>query len=98
MEENNPLRFEANPYHHVILKDRKSLELTGVKLIDSFDSNEFLMETTQGWLMIQGKDLSLDKLDTERGDVCIKGFVDSFTYVSNKKSPSKDSMLSKLFK
>lgn len=98
MEDNNPLRFETNPVHHVLLKDRKTLELTGVKLIDSFDSNEFLMETTQGWLIIQGKDLSLDRLDTERGDVCIKGFVDSFSYVSNKKGNTKDSLLTKIFK
>ena len=38
----NPLKFETNPYHNVVMKDRKSLDLTGVKQIDSFDSNEFL--------------------------------------------------------
>ena len=31
MEDNisNPLRFETNPYHNVIIKDRKVMELTG---------------------------------------------------------------------
>ena len=69
MEEHNanPLRFETNPYHNIVIKDRKVMELTGVKQIDSFDANEFLLETAQGWLMIQGKDLKLGKLDTERG-------------------------------
>ena len=59
MEEHNanPLRFETNPYHNIVIKDRKVMELTGVKQIDSFDANEFLLETAQGWLMIQGKDL-----------------------------------------
>ena len=73
MEDNisNPLRFETNPYHNVIIKDRKVMELTGVKQIDSFDSSEFLLETAQGWMVIQGKDLTLGKLDTERGDVVI---------------------------
>ena len=93
----NQLRFETNPYHNVILKDRKVLELTGVKQIDSFDSNEFLMETAQGWMIVQGKELVLGKLDTERGDVVIRGLIESLAYVSNKKS-SKDSMMSKLFK
>ena len=57
MEDNisNPLRFETNPYHNVIIKDRKVMELTGVKQIDSFDSSEFLLETAQGWMVIQGK-------------------------------------------
>ena len=63
----NPLKFETNPYHNVVMKDRKSLDLTGVKQIDSFDSNEFLLETSQGWMLVQGKDLTLGKLDTRRG-------------------------------
>ena len=87
MEDNisNPLRFETNPYHNVIIKDRKVMELTGVKQIDSFDSSEFLLETAQGWMVIQGKDLTLGKLDTERGDVVIRGVIEALSYVSNKK-------------
>lgn len=93
----NPLRFETNPYHNVILKDRKVLELTGVKQIDSFDANEFLLETAQGWMIVQGKDLTLGKMDTERGDVIIRGLIDNMSYVSNKKG-GRDSMISKIFK
>ena len=100
MEDNasNPLRFESNPYHNVVLKDRKILELTGVKQIDSFDANEFLLETAQGWMVISGKELTLGKLDTERGDVSIRGLIESMSYVSNKKGKSSDSMMSKIFK
>ena len=56
MEEHNanPLRFETNPYHNIVIKDRKVMELTGVKQIDSFDANEFLLETAQGWLTGKG--------------------------------------------
>lgn len=94
----NPLRFEANPYHNIVLKDRKVLELTGVKQIDSFDATEFLLETAQGWMVVQGKDLTLGKLDTERGDVIIRGLIETMSYVSNKKGNGKDSMISKIFK
>lgn len=94
----NPLRFETNPYHNVMIKDRKVMEITGVKQIDSFDANEFLIETAQGWMLIQGKDLTLGKLDTERGDVIIRGLIESLSYVSNKKGNPKESMISKLFK
>lgn len=93
----NPLRFESNPYHNLLMKDRKTLEVTGVKQIDSFDANEFLMETAQGWMLVQGKDLTLGKLDTDRGDVLIKGLIEVISYISNKKG-NKDSMMSKLFK
>ena len=100
MEDNisNPLRFETNPYHHVLIKDRKVMELTGVKQIDSFDSSEFLLETAQGWMVIQGKDLTLGKLDTERGDVVIRGVIEALSYVSNKKGNGKESVISKIFK
>ena len=94
----NPLRFETNPYHNVVLKDRKILEITGVKQIDSFDASEFLLETAQGWMVISGKDLTLGKLDTKRGDVIIRGLIESLSYVSNKKGKNSESMISKIFK
>ena len=94
----NPLKFETNPYHNVVMKDRKSLDLTGVKQIDSFDSNEFLLETSQGWMLVQGKDLTLGKLDTDHGDVIIKGSIDSMTYVSGKKGQERGSLFNRLFK
>ena len=94
----NPLRFETNPYHNVVLKDRKILEITGVKQIDSFDASEFLLETAQGWMVISGKDLTLGKLDTERGDAIIRGLIESLSYVSNKKGKNSESMISKIFK
>ena len=48
----NSLHFEQTPYHHICLKDRKTLELTGVKKIESFDSYEFLIETSLGLSLI----------------------------------------------
>ncbi len=93
----NPIKFETNPYHRCTLSDRKTLELTGVKMIDSFDSHEFLLETSQGWCVIQGKDLTLDRLDTDRGEVIIKGLVDSIQYLSNKDSSTRESFFKRLF-
>lgn len=55
----NQIHFEQTPYHHVYLKDRKTLELTGIKKIESFDSLEFLIETSLGYLNIKGSDLAL---------------------------------------
>ena len=37
----NQIHFEQTPYHHVYLKDRKTLELTGIKKIESFNWNIF---------------------------------------------------------
>lgn len=97
--ENNSIRFEHTPFHNVYLKDRKHVELTGIKKIDSFDSLEFLIETSLGYLNISGTDLALVRLDQENNEVTIKGNIDSINYVSNKKTcKNKESMLNKLLK
>lgn len=96
--DNQPFKFETNPYHNLILKERKTLEISGVKCIDSFDAFEFLMDTSLGWMMVKGKELTLAKLDSEHGDVIIKGAIDSIEYVLNKKGGDKESLISRLFK
>ena len=72
MDNNNSIRFEHTPYHNVYLKDRKNIELTGVKNIESFDSLEFLIETSLGFLNITGTELSLTRLDQEKCEVVLK--------------------------
>ena len=93
----SPIKFETNPYHRLMMSDRKSLDLSGVKQIDSFDANEFLLETSQGWCIISGKELTLDKLDTDKGEVSIRGLIDSIQYLSNKQGKNSEGLLKKLF-
>ena len=50
MDNTNTIRFEHTPFHNVSIKDRKSVELSGVKNIESFDPSEFLIETSLGYL------------------------------------------------
>lgn len=96
MAELNSIKFDANPYHNLILKDRKYLEISGVKQIEHFDEEEFLIESVQGWIEIEGNELVLDKLDKERGDVLIKGNIESISYVTSTKG--KESFFARLFK
>ncbi|MBQ2946374.1 MAG: sporulation protein YabP [Bacilli bacterium] len=85
--------------HNVTISARKSINLTGVKKIENFDENEFLLETNMGYLMIKGTNLEIIKLDTYQGDVSIKGKIDSLNYLeNNKKQEKQESVFSKLFK
>ena len=85
--------------HNIAISMRKSINLTGVKKIENFDENEFLLETNMGYLMIKGTNLEIIKLDTYQGDVSIKGKVDSLNYLeNNKKQQKQESVFSKLFK
>ena len=85
--------------HDVSIKSLKSIELSGVKKIESFDSLEFLIETSLGYLNIKGSDLALVRFDQEKKEVSIKGNIDAISYLSNKRTTkSKDSVLNKLLK
>lgn len=91
--------MEVGFNHGITLAERKNIVVTGVKKIESFDSEEFLMDTTLGFLHIKGSDLEIIKLDTYQGNVSIKGKIDSLTYMDNANTKNKEeSFLGKLFK
>ena len=84
--------------HNISISMRKSINLTGVKKIENFDENEFLLETNMGYLLIKGEGLEIIKLDTYQGDVAIKGKIDSLSYTESTNKKQKESVISKLFK
>ena len=85
--------------HSFSVQERKNIALTGVVKIDSFDKEEFLVETIMGYLALKGDDLELVKLDTLAGSVTIKGYVNSFDYIEdNTKKEKEGSIISRLFK
>ncbi len=90
---------EISSSHNVNIVGRKNINITGVKKIESFDDNDFLLETVMGFMNIKGSDLEIVKLDTYQGDVAIKGKIDSLIYLENNKKKNKeDSIFNKLFK
>ncbi len=90
--------MEENTNHNITIVDRKSITISGVKKIENFDKEEFLIETSMGYLLITGKDLELIKLDTNAGNISIRGMINSFNYTEAKKKQKEESLLAKLFK
>lgn len=88
----------TNYNHNITISERKNIVITGVKKIDSFDDEEFLLETTMGFLIVKGKGLEIIKLDTYQGNVSIKGTVNNINYLENNKKEKEENVFSKLFK
>lgn len=84
--------------HELKIMDRREISLTGIKKITSFDSEEFLLESNMGMVLIKGSNLEIMKLDTHDGNVKIKGKINGFTYLDGKDKPKEESIISKLFK
>ncbi len=85
--------------HNLKLTNRNKLELTGVKKIDNFNSEEFLIHTNLGVLKIEGSNLEIQKLELDLGNLWIEGQIDNIIYQDvSKKEQKKQSFFSKLFK
>ena len=84
--------------HNISIISRQSINISGITKINSFDSEEFLLETTLGTLGIKGRELEIVKLDTYDGTITIKGIIDGFTYLDNNTKKKEDKMLTRLFK
>lgn len=92
--------IEENNFNHgITISERKSIIVSGVKKIDSFDNEEFLMDTTLGALVIKGEELEIIKLDTYQGNVSLKGKINSIFYAdSSTRKEKENSFFNKLFK
>lgn len=84
--------------HEVKMNERREICLTGIKKITSFDSEEFLMESNMGVILLKGSGFEILKLDTHDGNVKIKGKINSFSYIDGDMKQNTEGFFSKLFK
>ncbi len=85
--------------HKIVINNRKSGVITGIKDVVAFDEKEVLLETTQGMLTIKGNALHVSRLVLEKGEVDLDGKVDSFTYSEKGMSGKQgESLFSRMFK
>ena len=73
---------------NLILENRKNLSISGITDVDSFDEKAICLYTQLGELTIQGKELHIDSMSVETGDMSITGDIWSIIYGDKeRKSP-----------
>ncbi|WP_303160767.1 sporulation protein YabP [Ruminococcus champanellensis] len=83
--------------HNAILENRKNLLLTGVTDVESFDERTVSLYTQLGELTVQGRQLHVNGMNLETGEVTIEGDVWALCYGErDKRGPL--SLLGKLFR
>ena len=82
----------------VILKNRSDLQITGVKKIESLNSNEFYLDTTLGKMVVRGTDLEMKHLDIEKEILIIIGQISLMEYLHKGQAKKSKGFLTKLFK
>lgn len=88
----------TNKRQEIKMLNRKLLEISGVLNVESFDSEEFLLETEMGYLMIKGQNLHIKNLSLEQGLVAIEGLIQELSYVDGNSQEKSKGFLGKLFK
>ncbi|WP_035380649.1 sporulation protein YabP [Fervidicella metallireducens] len=95
MESNKNLKQQ---YNHVIhIDSRQRIDITGVSEVITFNEDSVLLVTNMGTLNIKGKNMKVNKLNVDNGDMSIEGEFISLTYI-NKDVKNKESIMKKLFK
>lgn len=83
-------------FQELKLVDRKKLEVSGVSEVVRFDDNFAVLKTVCGELSIDGKNIKISVLDTEKGLVMLDGDIDAISYTDDAK-PEKNGLFSRLF-
>ena len=86
---------KTNFSHSIICENRKSLHLSGVKDVVSFDEETLLLETVMGRMTVKGENLHIQNFANETGDLTADGRVHALVYLSDAKSGG---FFSKLFR
>ena len=76
--------MEENYRQRLMLIDRKSLEITGISSVDSYDSDRIELSTVVGGITISGQDLAISDLNLEVGRIGISGMIMAMIYGKNK--------------
>ena len=66
--------------HKLQLNERKSLTMTGVTEVVSFDETAVILQTSLGLLIVQGQQLQLKNLSLEGGQVMVEGTISALSY------------------
>ena len=78
-----------NYQHELKLSKRKNLEVSGVKEVLSFDEMSVVLMTVCGELSLEGKDIKISTLDTDKGMVVLEGQIDSMIYADDTHTEKK---------
>lgn len=82
--------------HNLIIEGRASVSVSGVEDVESFDEAEIVLFTSAGMLIVRGRDLHIEKLSLDGGELIINGQVDSVQYEDA--TPAKGSFWSRLLR
>lgn len=85
--------------HKLVLEERENAVIVGISDVVSFDEEEIVAETDIGVLIVKGENLHVSRLNIEKGELDIDGYITSISYEDeNSFTKDKGSFFGKIFK
>jgi len=81
---------------NVIIENRKSLNISGVKDVSNFDDETILLDTELGRMTVKGEGLHIESFNANTGDLTATGKVHAVVYMSDAKQ--NGSFFSRVFR
>lgn len=93
----NIKNMKVQSSHILHIDNRHKIDITGVTKVLTFNEESIVLDTILGGLNIKGKDMKVNKLNVDSGDMSIEGDVISINYINGELS-KKENLFIKLFK
>lgn len=83
--------------HNLILENRKKLSVSGVEDVVNFDEETIVLDTVMNRLSICGKNLHINKLSVDAGEVVVEGDINSCVYSVAEENQKGGGLLRRMF-
>ncbi len=75
--------------HGVMIRARKLIEISGVTSVVGFDSESIVLDTTEGRLTVEGRELTMNDLSVSDGKISASGELISLQYTKVQDTDAK---------
>ncbi len=83
--------------NNIFIYSRESINITGVKSVESFDEQRITLVVNEDFLYVEGENLSIIELDLEKGNVKASGYISSL-FFTDSNTNQKQGFFSKIFR
>ncbi len=80
---------EQAKQHDILIRSRGYIEICGVESVTSFDDESVCLESVMGELIVEGEELRVGTLDTDKGVVRLTGKINGVYYNTSSPKPQK---------
>ena len=89
---------QKNNLHSLVMENRKKLVISGVKEVEGFTETEVRLYTDMGQITVKGRNLKVNQVSTETGELIMNGDMINSVVYSEKAKRTPNNFITKLFR